>query len=185
MIIDSGATNATVLNHRTLSVTMTGSAVKFTTSPLTISSCAVSVSTGVVTIATSAAHQLVTGQFVNIVGTDNPIYQGQFAVTVVDTTHFTYQLPPQITLNTNFAATVTPDGLSGTPQVVYRIMAQRMWVIAPAGHTITFGPTSAGTTFAGATSSVTYIENPPDSKFYLDNWYAVGTNADVVKIDYV
>lgn len=186
--LDSGAlASLAILNPRALSVTMTGSAVAFTNSPLTISAatCNLTTAVGLVSITTSAAHQLVTGQFVTIVGTTDPRYTGIYAVTVVDATHFTYQLPFSITNNTAFLTTmVTPDTLSGTPQVTYRIMAQRMWIQWP-GHVGTIGPTTAGTSIPMTASTQYYFENPVGAKFYLDTWYGVGTNADVVKIVYV
>lgn len=185
MQIDSGALGIATLNPRTLKIAQGSGTTAWTIVPLTISAltCNTTTAPGLVTVTTSAAHQLVTGQFVTISGTDGGMYPGTFPVTVTDATHFTYQLPTSITGSLQFANIVSPDGLSGTPRVKYTIMAQRMWVVAPA-HNIVVGP--AGTAVVPVTANtVWYYENPTGSKFELDLWASTGTAADTITILYV
>lgn len=47
---------------------------------------------GKVTVTTSAAHALATGQMVQIAGVYPPAYNGVYAITVIDATHFSYAL---------------------------------------------------------------------------------------------
>ena len=183
MIISTESLGLTILDPRILFITIGGSATQFSNSPQTIISCVLASDTGIVTITTGAAHKLATGQFVEISGTDDPSYVGEFSVTVTGSATFTYQLPATVMNSLKYAGITSPDNLSGTPQVIWRIMAQRMWILAPS-HAIAVGPGSTQAIIPIA-SGVWYFENPNGSKFYLDKWYVTGTNADVVKILYV
>lgn len=46
----------------------------------------------VATVATSAPHALASGESVRVVNADQPQYNGDFTVTVIDATHFTYTM---------------------------------------------------------------------------------------------
>ena len=152
------------LNWRTFSVNAPTATTAVAIKPANLATDSVTRSGRTVTVTTSTAHKLVSGQPVIISGATQTEYNGAFTITVTSSTTFTYQLKEG----------QEPDTpATGTPVVEQSPRTQRAILKAAEANSadITIGPNSDADYCTLSAGQEYLVENPPGSKSKLENWY--------------
>ena len=156
--------------------------------PLALSVTAITRSGRVVTVETAAAHNYFAGQYVWIAGATQDAYNGKRLVaTVVDATHFTYQIPGR---GPNYiedgALPVTPA--TGTITVYERHFARkvRLRTGVNGSDTVGIGPNSSADWYEIPASTEYSLPDMPDDAYMdLSQWWVQGSaNTPTVRILY-